>query len=121
MRTKPPSAEKLAPFLADDEPVRQVFMACEFNYTMRDGGSTRIVAVTDRSIVVLIGGLINRTIPQRVADRRRPVELRDPDVVWPGTSPYGEEWGEIMPGLWAHVRYRGQVEKARKRIEWLYS
>lgn len=121
MRTRPPTQSDLAAFLHEGETVRHVFMACDYNTTAIDGGSTRIIAVTDPWIVVLFGGIWHRTVPQKLAERRRPTDLRDPEVVWPGTSPYGEEWGQVMSGLWAHVRYRDVVERARTRILWLYS
>ncbi len=109
-----------APLLNDGEAPRVIFMGANFDATMRDGGSTRIVVVTDTAVVALVTGLLRRTEPRRVDQRWHPLMLRTPEEVWPGRTLIGEEWGEALPGLWVHRRYEPEVRKAHELASWLY-
>ncbi len=108
------------PFLDEGEELRFVFMGANFDAPASEGGSTRIVAVTTRSVVLIVTGLWHRTTPRRVEDRRPLAKLRRTDDIWPGTSLIGELWGEALPGIWVHERYRPVVQRAREFVDWLY-
>lgn len=112
--------DRIVPFLEEDEELRFVFMGVNLQPTVLHAGSTRIVAVTDRNIVLIVTGMLHRTTPYCVEERRPLAKLRRPDDVWPGTSLLGEAWGEALSGVWVHERYRPVVERARDFVEWLY-
>lgn len=110
----------VTPFLFDNEEPKFIFMGANFDASIRNGGSTRIVVVSDTSVVSLVTGLLKRTEARRVDQRWHPSLLANPADVWPGRSLIGEEWGTVLPGLWAHRRYRETVQAAYDHATWLY-
>ncbi|MBT8494684.1 MAG: hypothetical protein HKO87_06645 [Acidimicrobiia bacterium] len=105
-------APRLMPLLEPGEWPRVVFMGFNYDVATRDGGSQRIVVATDTHFVVVVTGVVRRTTPYRVEDRRPFSELRNPMFAWPGTTLYGEEVAEILPRIWVHRRYRPAVTEA---------
>lgn len=103
---------RLASLLEPDERVEAVFLASDFETSSIDGGSTRIIAVTENQLVVIRAGLLRRTRPVTVVDRRPLSDLSNPLFAWPGTTLYGENHAEVLPGLWVHRRYRDAVTAA---------
>ena len=103
---------RLASRLGPGERVEAAFLASDFETSSIDGGSTRIIAVTDTHLVVIRAGLLRRTRPVAVIRRRPLSDLANPFFAWPGKTLYGEDLAEVLPGLWVHRRYRQAVVAA---------
>ena len=88
------------------------FVGSNFDVAALDGGSTRIVAVTGRGLAVVRTGVLRRLRPYAVESRRRFEEFGNPLFAWPGKTLYGEEFAEILSGIWVHRRWRDAVTSA---------
>lgn len=97
--------------LPDEEP-RVAFLGSNFDVSALDGGSTRIVAVTQHGIAVVRTGLLRRLKPYKVESRHSLTELKNPFFAWPGRTLIGEEYAEILDGIWVHRRWRSDVVEA---------
>ncbi len=98
--------------LEPDEEPRVAFMGSNFDVSALDGGSTRIVAVTQRGLTVVRTGLLRRLTPYKVESRRNFAELKNPFFAWPGRTLIGEEYAEVLDGIWVHRRWRNDVVHA---------
>lgn len=102
----------LEAILEDGEQPVAAFVGSNFDVSALDGGSTRIVAVTGRGIAVVRTGLLRRLRPYAVESRRRFEEFDNPFFAWPGQTLYGEEFAQILSGIWVHRRWRQAVVRA---------
>lgn len=102
----------LSSVLEPDEEPRAAFMGSNFDVSALDGGSTRIVAVTQHGLAVVRTGLLKRLKPYKVESRRSFTELKNPFFAWPGATLIGEEYAEILNGIWVHRRWRNNVVEA---------